>query len=249
MESLELLVPILTYKFALAVAITLLGGFTFGFAGFGGSLTMTPLLALLYWPAEGVILAAFVPTITGIVGWPGVLPHVRWREVAPLLTAALLAIPIGAYFLIVGDPGSIRRVMGLIVLFFAVVMLLGWRYRCPRNKGTSVLSGAVGGILNGYLGMGGTWISLYFLSAPEESRVQRANLYISMMTISALTVVPHMAGGTMGRDTWIRGAALLLPYAVGISAGARLFRTTSDQSYRRVALWLLIAVGISVTIL
>jgi len=55
---LEVLAPLLTTTFALAIGITLIGGFTFGYAGFGGSVVMTPLLAPLYWPIEGVFVAA-----------------------------------------------------------------------------------------------------------------------------------------------------------------------------------------------
>ena len=79
----ELIEPLLTTNPALGLAVTLLGGFIFGFTGFSGSVVMTPLLTLLSCPVEGVILAAFVPTIMGSVGWPGVLPYGLWREVTP----------------------------------------------------------------------------------------------------------------------------------------------------------------------
>lgn len=244
----EVLTPLLTGQFGLAVVITLLSGFTYGFAGFGGGLTMVPLMALVYWPTEAVILSNLLPVITNVVGWPGVLPHIRWRDVIPTLLTVLVAAPIGAYFLIIGDPGPIRRIMGAIVLFFAIVMMFGWQYRGPRNALAGVASGTVGGIVHGYLGMAGAWFSLYYLSGGEEARTQRANLYITMMVVSAMAVIPHIVAGTMGRDTWIRGIALVLPYALAVWAGARAFRATSDRSYRRVALWLLVAIGLSVTI-
>jgi uncharacterized membrane protein YfcA len=95
--------------------------------------------------------------------------------------------------------------------------------------------------------LAGTWLSLYFLSAPEESRVKRANLYISAMTMSLLTLIPLVVGGYAGRDTWVRGIALLLPYALAIQVGVRLFAISSDSSYQRVAIWLLLAIGIYVT--
>ena len=78
--------------------------------------------------------------------------------------------------------------------------------------------------------------------------MQRANLYISAMTMSLLTIIPLILGGYAERDTWIRGIALLLPYALGIWVGTRLFGASSDRSYQRVALWLLLAIGISVTV-
>ena len=109
----------------------------FGFAGFGGGLIMTPLLTLIYWPTEGVVIANAIPIFVAWQTLPAIRPHIRWKEVAPVLAAAVVATPIGAYFLLVGDPEFIRRVMGAVVLFVAITMLFGWTYRGPRNRLTS----------------------------------------------------------------------------------------------------------------
>jgi len=138
--------------------------------------------------------------------------------------------------------------MGIVVLVFAVLMMFGWRYRGVRNRGTSILSGAISRFFIGFAGLAGTWLSLYFLSDSEESRVQRANLYISAMTMSLLTLIPLILGDYAERDTWVRGIAMLLPYALAIWVGARVFSASSDRSYQSVALWLLLAIGLSVTI-
>lgn len=247
-KTVSLLRPLLTVEFILASMIALLSGCIYGFAGFGGGLTMVPLMALVYWPTEAVIISCFLPLVTGVVAWPGTIYHVQWRHVVPSLVAAILVTPIGAYFLIVGDPGPIRKVMGLIVLLSAIVLMLGWHYRGPHNAKTSLISGTVGGIIQGYLGMAGAWFSLYFLSGNEPSRTQRANLYITMMVVSGMVVIPHIVAGTMDQDTWVRGIALVLPYGVAVWFGASLFRITSDRSYRRVAIWLLFLIGIGVTL-
>lgn len=177
------------------------------------------------------------------------MPHIRWREVGPILLTAVIATPIGVFLLVIGDPGPIRRFMGVVILLFAVLMLFGWRYRGPRNLGTSVMSGAIAGLLNGFAGLAGTWMSLYFLSAPDVSRVQRANMYISVMTMSLLTMIPLAIGGYATEDTRTRSLALLAPYAFAVWLGARLFRISSDRSYQLSAIWLLMAIGISVSTL
>jgi uncharacterized membrane protein YfcA len=242
---LDFLEPLLSARFAVAVAVTGLGGFTFGFAGFGGALVMTPLISLLYWPTEGVIVANLIPVAMGVLGWPGTLPHVRWREVVPVIAMAAVAAPAGVYLLLVGDADLIRRAMGVIVLAFAGLRLAGVAYRGRRTVLTSLATGGLCGAMNGAVGMGGAWASLYFISNEEASRVQRANLYITMMTVSALTVVPLIGAGAMGAPTGLRCAALALPYGLGLWAGMGLFRRTSDALYRRVALWILVGVGVA----
>ena len=243
-DALELLEPLLNLHFAIALAITCLGGFTFGFAGFGGGLTMTPLLALLYGPAEAIFIANLVPVAVGAVAWPGTLPHVRWREVVPVMVATAITAPVGVYLLFVADPGLIRRAMGLIVFVFAGLMIVGWTYRGPRNLLVNCGVGGVGGLLHGSVGMGGTCNSLYFLSVDEASRVQRANLIISLMTQSAVTIVPLLAAGAIDGATGIRSAVLALPYAAVLLIGGAVFRRTSDIGYRRVAVGILVAVGV-----
>lgn len=243
----ELLAPLATVDFGLAVLLAVAGGFMYGFAGFGGGLIMAPLLALIYWPTEGVIIANTVPLFTAWQVLPSVRPHIRWREVAPLLLAAAIASPICAWFLLVGDPEVARRVMGIVVLFAAVSMLCGLAYTGPRNRLTGFLAGIVAGSANGYVGLGGPFVSLYFLSARASSREQRANILLSMMLIGMLVVVPLAIGGAVGLDTVVRCVALTLPYGVALWIGARTFGRTRGTTYRRVALALLIAVGLSAT--
>ncbi len=245
----ELLAPLLTADFGLAVLLALAGGFMYGFAGFGGGLIMTPLLAILYWPTEGVVIANAIPLFAAWQTLPTVRPHIRWREVGPLLIAATLVSPVGAWFLLVGDPDVIRRAMGVVVLFAALSMLSGWTYTGPRNRLTGFAAGIVGGGMNGYVGLGGPFVSLYFLSARAPAREQRANILLSMLLIGILVVVPLAIGGAVGADTVVRCLALILPYGAALRVGARTFRRTRDATYRRVALALLIAVGVSATFL
>ena len=241
----EFLAPILTVDFGLASLLALAGGFMFGFAGFGGGLIMTPLLAIIYWPTESVVIANAIPLFVAWQTFPVIRPHIRWRELGPLLVAAIFVTPIGAYFLLVGDPEFIRRIMGGVVLFAALSMLFGWTYKGPRNRLTSAVAGVVAGGANGYVGLGGPFISLYFLSAQASSQVQRANILLSMLLIGAMVIVPLAIGGAIGLDTVIRCAVLVIPYGAALWVGARVFRRTTDAIYRRVALILLIVVGVS----
>ena len=88
-------------------------------------------------------------------------------------------------------------------------------------------------------------MGLYFLAAQASSRVQRANILLSMLLIGAMVIVPLAIGGAVGLDTVTRCFVLMIPYGAAMWVGARVFRHTSDAIYRRVALVLLMAMGIS----
>jgi hypothetical protein len=70
-----------------------------------------------------------------------------------------------------------------------------------------------------------------------------------MLLIGAMVIVPLAIGGAIGLDTVIRCAVLVIPYGAALWVGARVFRRTTDAIYRRVALVLLIAVGLSTSFL
>ena len=63
---------------------------------------------------------------------------------------------------------------------------------------------------------------------------------------SVATLIAIAIGGDLGPDTGLRAVLLFVPYSVALWVGSRLFQKASDDLYRRAALWLLMAMGITV---
>jgi uncharacterized membrane protein YfcA len=206
--------------FAQAAGAALAGGVLMGFTGFGSTLTMVPLITLVWGPTEAVAIAIFISIVGTAQLYPGAIRIADWPDLWPAAVGALIGAPLGAIMLLTGDPEVTRRIMGGFGLF--------------------------GGFISGYFGIGAPAVTMYYLSAERTAAVQRANIVLVLLAFSVVTISSLAIGGGVGARTLTRAVALLPVYMGGIWVGDRLFRIASDAIYRRVALWLLVAMGITV---
>lgn len=243
MPYIELL---LNERFAFAVAAAILSGIARGFSGFGAGLVMTPLLALVYGPIDAVAIMMVTVMVGGMQMVPGVMPYVTKRDLVPIMAACILVTPIGTYALVTGDPDVMRRFIGGFVLISALVMIRGWSYSGARNARISFAAGVLSGLANGAGGVGGPPATLYLISSNEPAVVKRANIAVTSTLMAITTVIPLAISGVITVDLMVRSVALLIPFVGALILGGRLFRRANDRIYRLFALWLLVAIGLTV---
>ena len=246
--GMEILADSLNTDLLYAVIASVLSGMIFGFAGFGAGLIMSPLFAVIFNPTDAIAIVTMTSTTAVILLWPQIRRRVQVRESLPVALCGAATIPFGTYILLTTDVDLMRRSIGGMVLLFAVIMLLGWTYRGPRGSIAGGLTGMLSGLVAGSSATSGPIYSLYLLSAPVEAAVTRANILFVSAIFPISTIVSMAAQGAIGRQTLIRFALIMLPYASGIWVGARFFRAASDRLYRRAALWFIFAVGLVVLI-
>ncbi len=244
----EILADSLNAGLLYAIAASILSGVLFGFAGFGAGLIMSPLFAVIFSPTDAIAIVTMTSTTAVVLLWPQIRRRVQVREALPVAVCGAATIPFGTYVLLAVDADLMRRCIGGFVLLFAAVMLTGWTYRGPRGSVAGGLTGLLSGLVAGSSATSGPIYSLYLLSAPVEAAVTRANILFVSTIFPISTIVSMAAQGAIERQTLIRFALITLPYALGIWAGARIFRTASDRLYRRAALWFVFAVGLAVLV-
>jgi uncharacterized membrane protein YfcA len=244
-----LLDEIATVAFAGAAAVSLLGGVVYGFAGFGAALVIVPLLSWLYDPPSAVAIVSMSVTIGGAQLLRNGVRHAAWPDAGPMILGALLATPVGAWFLLIGDPVAVRRAIGATIAVFALIMLAGWSYRGRRNVLSHLLVGGFGGALNSFGSGGGPPISLYYIAWPGPAETKRATIYIVNYALAIFTAGALIAGGAVHLDIVLRMLVLLVPYSLGVRIGAWIVRRASDATYRRFVLLLLLAIGGSALLL
>lgn len=244
----EGVLEVFTADLAIAAFVGAFSGIIHGYTGFGAALVMAPLLSLLFGPVEAIAITV----ISALLGTAQVyVPASRlalWREVGPLSLAILVATPIGVAILFHADPQWIRRAIGAFVLLSALLIKSGWVYRGRRGPLASGIAGVLCGGITGAAGVGGPPIVVYFLAAPQPVEVQRANIIISIGVVALVTLISLATGGGVGTGTVVRGVVMAPFYMVGFWTGARLFAIAPAELYRKVALWLLIATGLSVIV-
>lgn len=241
----ELLADFLTLRFALAIGIALMGGSIYGFAGFGAGLSMVPLLAWVYNPASALAIVGMAVAIGAVQLLPHGVRNANWPVVGPILLAALIGVPCGTVTLLINEPEAVRRVIGGLIVVFALIMLSGWTYSGPRNLAMNLAVGVSSGALSGFMSGGGSIVSLYFVSWPGELVETRANIYVVTYSLAVLMAAALIIAGTVSLTTVLRMLVLLIPYATGVRLGSLLVRRASKAAYRRFVLWLLAGIGVS----
>lgn len=233
---------------AWGLLIALAGGLVRGTTGFGAAMVMTPPLALLMGPRLAVPVTLLLETFAAAPMLPAAVVLARWRAIAPISVAAVLAVPLGAYLLAGADPLTLRRLIALTVIVFCVALLSGRRYEGAQRLPTSLALGALSGTMLGATSIGAPPVILYLLSGPDCVAVTRANLTLYVVVISAAGLAMLAVAGVLDSATIRVAAELTLPFVGGVWAGSRLFSRFSDQRFRQLTMVFMFLVSVGVLV-
>lgn len=216
-----------------------------GFSGFGAALVMAPGFALAIDPKAGIGLITLLNVGAAAQLFLPSLRQVGWEVVRPLSIAACLAYPAGLVLLVALDALLIRRAIGATVVLAALLLLSGWRLRGGLTTARSAAAGALSGALNGLTGAGGPPTIVYLLSSDDPPPRTRAN-FIVFFTILQVVAIPQLIYASVVTPRIAVEAALLLPvYMAATHLGVKLFPLASPVVYRRIAVAILIALGVA----
>ena len=206
-------------------------------------MVMAPPLALLLGPRVAVPVTMLLEGIAAMPMLWQTRGIVHWRTIGPILAAALVTVPIGAYALVLADPLTLRRVIAATVIVFALLLLGGWRYAGPRRLATALGLGGLSGVMTGATSIGAPPVILYLLSGPDPVATTRANLTFFLVGISIASVVALWAQGVVDLRSALVALSLTPGYIIGLLAGTKLFSRFNDARFRQFTLLLLLTVA------
>jgi uncharacterized protein len=228
----------------IAIAAALVAGLLRGFAGFGSAMLMAPIFAILFGSAEMIATIVAMELAISFHLFPAARRDCNWTVVAPMTIAACIAMPLGLWLLVNLDRAILTKLVSAIVAAFALVMLAGWRWRGMRGAVPSAVVGTLSGAMMATTSVGGPPVLLYMLSSDDAPATVRANAITYYFATQFLLLAIMFAAGVAGMTALMR-AAVLFPFMLGGSwGGVRMFRGADELFYRRVALGLLLAVGL-----
>jgi uncharacterized membrane protein YfcA len=227
----------------LAIAIAAAAGVVRGVTGFGAAMVMAPPLAMLLGPALAVPIVLLLEAFAAAPMLPQASRLARWNVLGPILGGAALCVPLGTALLTTQDPQVTRRAIAFVVLGFGVVLLAGLRWSGRHRPATGFALGGFGGAMLGATSIGGPPVILYLLAGPDDAATTRATLtlYVALsasLGLAALAwrgAIPLAAGGL--------GLAMAPLFMLGVVFGGRVFARLSEQRFRRVTIWLMLAVS------
>jgi uncharacterized membrane protein YfcA len=230
-------------SFFIALAAAVGAGIIHGFAGFGVGFVLVPVLAFVFGPVEAVAISSSASVVASLPLIPAAVRRMERPEVLPVLAPLLIAVPLGAYLLMVADPLVMRRVIGGLIILSGLLMLRGYRWRGRRTPSLGIAVGVIGGVVGGSSNTGGAIVTAYLLSAEGSSADKRAGILVIATVTSAIGFLTLVLAGAVDLDTLILALILIVPNAAGIWLGAWLFGRSREEVFRRAALVLLLVIG------
>lgn len=227
------------------VLASFIAGIMRGFSGFGSALVIVPIAAAVFGPRLAVPAVVAIHLITSFQLLPQALRDVDWGRVVPLSVAGSVAVPIGAWVLVSQEPGDIRALISVLIIFFAIMLMRGWRYTGAINGWIMGGAGFIGGFITGLSTLGGPPVVAFLMAGPFSAAQNRAAIILYFIFVQSVAMVVYWIGGLLA---WpLVGICILVapPLMLGMWIGQRLFANASEEGFRRVALVFLLAIGIA----
>ncbi|MEM9975503.1 MAG: sulfite exporter TauE/SafE family protein [Pseudomonadota bacterium] len=217
------------------VAITLIAGIVYGFAGFGAALVFLPVASIAVDPATAIAAFSLGALSSLITLVPKAWAVCDKRVTLLMIAAATLTLPLGIYVLRVADPQTMQFAISVLAGLTLLALVTG--FRLPVRPGATASTAVAGaaGVVGGATGLLGPLVILFNLASGDEAARVRANTLI-FLTLGSLFVLPQMAfqGLLTAKAMWL-GVILLPVYGIGTVIGRRLFNPAHEGVYRLVA--------------
>ncbi len=239
------------FDYALIAAGGFLAALVVGSAGFAFAIVVTGVWIYVLPPAQIVFLAAICATLLHIASVWQFRREIEFGLLWPFVLGSLFGVPLGVLALQRLDAALFRHVFGAFMIAYSGYMLMRPQIRVLRLAPVTarIADGVVGwvsGVLGGFSMPHSTLPTIWCSLRGWDKRKSRC-VYQPFILISGVLIM-LCVGFTIDIDK----SQLVMPLAVGLPAmalglwaGMRVFDVISEERFRRLVLWLILASGIS----
>ena len=231
-------------NFIFFCAVILLASFVRGFSGFGFSASSISLLSFILPPVEIVPIILLLEVIASFFMIPSIWGKINWKFVVYLLFGVALGTPIGVKLLSILEPKLMHMIISITVIFFAVLLLKGYKNKNLNHNLSKFFVGTVAGTANGFGTLAGLPIALYFLVIAVEPAVIRASIAALFFFTDSYALILTFFSGLLDFSFLFRTLPMILIVPIGVFMGTRLFKGSTKESYKKYVLYFLIVVSI-----
>ncbi|SIO15921.1 sulfite exporter TauE/SafE family protein [Halodesulfovibrio marinisediminis] len=231
-------------QWSYAFGVLLLASVVRGLTGFGFSAIIVTGLSLVVAPAQTVMLALFLEVVASVRMLPSAWKSVDCKLLTVLCVGTAIGTPLGVRSLLLLSPDIIRLAISCIVLFFAVLIWRGVKYRGTRTVRIDGVVGVISGVCNGAAALGGLPVVTYMLSTETAVVATRATLIAAFFCTDVYTLVVAGGHGIISSQTLINVAYSVPVLLIGVAVGERLFSVASPAAFKKIAVLLLMGLSI-----
>lgn len=200
------------------------------------------LATLLVGPRDSNLLWTLLalPLVTAM--WAFLRRHTDWRRFLWLMAGAALGTPMGVWMLATAELIVLGRVVGALILIFALYSLWNPRFAGRRLSALwGVLAGAMSGFFSGAASVGGPAVVIFLLISGLDKNTIKATLaaYFGANLLWKLALVSRWEGLLTGWHV-TRAGWLTLPLFAGMAGGMWASRYVSTERMKKVMCGLLV---------
>jgi len=224
------------------VLIAAFAAFVQASVGFGYALVFAPAAAFLIAPSEAIAVSIASSAAINSLLYVEYRPRTNLKAVWPLVTASVVATPLGLWALIMADEELLRLLIATGVLLSAAVNLRHpSRQGPPREDRVSLqlLVGGLGGAIRGAVSMGGPPVILYQHWIGGGAAAIRSKMFAFFFWGGFPAVLLAVVSGVLDADSWPYVLAASLGLPLGIYAGRGLRPRISEVLFGRLSMGLL----------
>lgn len=236
-----------TADYVFLIVGALAGGFVNGLAGFG-----TSLFALGWWlqimtPVQAVALALAMSVFSGLPGAWVVRKSINLPRLARFLIPALIGIPLGLFLLEWIDPGTLKIIIAIFLLVYAVFFLT--RSELPKfSRSTPVIDAAIGfagGALGSMAGLSGALPTMWLTLRDWTKAQTRAVLQPYNVIVLGISAALLAWQGAYDRTVLIAMAIALPATMLAATFGIWAFKQLTDHQFRLLLIGLMLVSGLA----
>jgi uncharacterized protein len=233
---------------ALSCLIIFLAAIVRGFSGFGFSLLTITALSLFYTPSE-IIPSIFMLELAASANLlPSIWKDIHWKSLMPLILGCLIATPIGVWALAHFPPAPMQIALSIFVLVATFLMWRGFALKTMPGPIASTMAGAASGLSNGAFGIGGPPVILFYFASPAGNLAGRASLVAFFLATDIIGLANQSVHGLITWDGFWRALMFLPALLVGVWVGARSFKGTDPETFRKYVLAILACLSVVILV-
>jgi len=157
----------------LGILVILIAYFVKGLSGFGPALVIVPFFALLYDPPSALVIAALFDFFAGCILVYSIRKDIRWPFVLSIFAVLGIGVVFGSLLLGRIPVGGLKKLIGIILLLFAMIILFqtngtGWKNK-QKYSNLKYPAALLSGFLGGLVSMSGPPLIVYMKVMYEKS--------------------------------------------------------------------------------
>ena len=217
-------------------------------AGFGFALSVMPLAVVAIGLKTAVPLIALVSFSLNTINMLRFREAIKLREALQLILASALGVPVGVWALVNVDEELILRLMGLILIAYALYSF--WRplVKRPLHGGWAYPAGFLAGALGGAYNTPGPPVVVYGALRNWPKDAFRAMTHSVFFVNGILVVGTHIVAGRVNGDVLTALMTAVPALLLGILLATRVDHRLNRERFRILVTVMILVLGLSMVV-